>query len=77
MNRAFVAKLIQLADIVQNRPRKQKIEIEIAIVLSSQTAQIAQTHNMLEQAAQKSMVHDFRGRGALQARGYGRILNNA
>src|SRR3984893_12620349 len=75
MNRTFIAKLVQLTDIVQSRACKQKIEIQFKIVLSSQSAQIAQADNMLEQAAHKSMVHHFCRRGALQPRKYRGVLN--
>src|SRR5689334_22258812 len=77
MNGSLIAQFIELADIVENRSRQQEIEIQFGIVLRGQAAEITQTDDVLEQTADKSMVHHFCRRRALQPRRYRRVFNHA
>src|ERR1700688_2519112 len=60
MNGAFVRQLIELSDVVQDRSRKQQINIQFTVMLSHQAAQITQADNVLKKAAQESVVHHLR-----------------
>src|SRR2546421_2128123 len=64
-----VAKFVELADIVENRGGEQKIDVKLGIVRGGLPGENAQTKNVLEEAAEISVVHDFGGGSALVFRG--------
>jgi hypothetical protein len=65
---AIVSEFGHLADIVQNRTRQQKIEVDITVVRGGDAAQIADREHMLNQAAQIRMVYVLGGgRNAIHA----------
>src|SRR5205823_13141697 len=53
-----VAKFVELADIVENRGGEQKIDVKLGIVRGGLPGETAQTKNVLEEAAEISVVHD-------------------
>src|SRR6266403_4408260 len=57
---ALVAKFVELADVVQNRGRQQQINVELRVVGSDLPREAAQADDVLEQAAEISVVHHFR-----------------
>src|SRR5260370_23472902 len=66
-DRAFVAKFIELADVVEQGGDQKKIDIELGIVRGDLFGQATQADHMLEQAAEIGVMHDFGGRRALEA----------
>ena len=74
---AFVAEFVELADIVEHRRGEKKIDVQLGIVRGSLLGEPAQTEDVLDEAAEKRMVHDFGGGGALVLRGDCWIRNDA
>src|SRR5438876_10572584 len=56
----FVAELIELADVMQNRCRQQQVEVEFRIVCRHHLGQPAKADHMFQQPAEIGMVHNLR-----------------
>ena len=66
---AVVAELVEFADVVENGGGKQEIEVELGIMRGGKLGETAKAKDVLEEAAEISVVHDFGGRRALVFRG--------
>ncbi len=73
---ALVAKFVELTDVVQNRGRQQQINVELRVVDSDLPREAAQADDVLEQAAEISVVHHFRRGSAFVFRGDGGVRND-
>src|SRR6266568_3592742 len=65
---AFVAELVELANVVKNRGGQQQINVELGIMCGDLFREPTQTDDVFEQAAKISMVHDFCGGSAFVTR---------
>src|SRR6266705_5057561 len=74
---AVVAKLIELADVVENCRGQQQINVKLRIMRGGLFREAAQTDDVLDQAAKIGVVHHLRGGSALVLRCDFRIRDNS
>src|SRR5258708_3469311 len=76
-NGALVAKLFELADVMEDRGGEQKVDIKLRIMRGDAPGHAAERNNVFKQATQISVMHYFGGWCALVAARDFRISNHA
>src|SRR6266704_1931795 len=73
---AFVAEFVELADVMQNRGGEEKINVELGVMRGGLPGKAAQADDVLEQAAEISVMHYFCRGSAFVFRGDSGIRND-
>ena len=59
--RPVVAKLVNLADIVQEGAREQQVAVDLRVIPGNQIAGTEQRHNVIQEPANVSVMKSLRG----------------